>query len=238
MEQKVALEQKRTSKFLVQIHSDGWIFIGGALIVTLILAWTSGWLGLIGAIVTVWVAYFFRNPERITPTREGLVVSPADGIVQAVVASKPPKELELGQGSWTRVSIFLNIFDIHVNRVPIAGKVIKSVYRPGKFFNATLDKASEDNERHALAVETKDKTVVGFVQIDGLIARRIGCDVRENQRVLTGQRYGIIRFGSRVDIYLPKGTSALVVEGQRMIGGETVIADLASKEPARKGEIR
>ena len=238
MEQNVAVDQRPRPKFLAPIHSDGWIFIGGALVITLILAWTSGFFGWIGMIVTAWMAYFFRNPERVTPTREDLVVSPADGVVQSVVTSQPPKELDLGKGTWTRVSIFLNIFDVHVNRIPITGNILKSSYRPGKFFNASLDKASEYNERHSLAVETKDKKVVGFVQIAGLLARRIRCDVKEGQKVMAGQRYGIIRFGSRVDIYLPKGIAPLVIEGQRMIGGETIIADLTSKEAARKGGVR
>ncbi len=232
------MDKQLAKNIIAPIHRDGWMIIAGAVFITLLLAWWSAFFGWIGLIITGWVVYFFRNPERVTPSRDGLVISPSDGIVHKITSTKAPKELELGNETWTRVSIFLNIFDVHVNRIPISGKIVKSFYRHGKFFNASLDKASEHNERQSLAVKTKDGVTIAFVQIAGLIARRIACDVQKNQQVLGGQRYGIIRFGSRVDVFLPKGVNPLVIEGQRMLAGESVIADLTSKESARKGTIR
>lgn len=224
---------------ILPIHREGWFFIAIACAATFILALLSPVLGWVGAAITAWIAYFFRDPERITPLKEGLVISPADGIVSAIVPDiLPPAELELADEPYTRISIFLNIFDVHVNRVPVSGEITKSHYHHGKFFNASLDKASEENERHLLAVKTSKGKVIGFVQIAGLIARRIRCDVALGERVMTGQRYGLIRFGSRVDVYLPEGVQPLVIEGQRMIGGETVIADLNSNEKRRDGAIR
>ena len=227
-----------TQSVLPPIHREGWPFIGLFAVATLVFFTLNHELGLLGVVLTLWCVYFFRDPERLVPTREGLVVSPADGIVSAVVAAQPPKELDLEGEEWTRVSIFLNVFNVHVNRIPFAGKIIKSIYHPGKFINASLDKASEHNERQSLVVETDKGLKIAFVQIAGLIARRIVCDVRLDQAVKTGERYGIIRFGSRADVYLPKGVSPLVVEGQTMIGGETIIADLASDESPRTAEIR
>jgi phosphatidylserine decarboxylase len=224
--------------FTPNIHRDGWIFIAIFAFCALVLSLMAESLGWIGAILTGWCVYFFRDPERVTPVREQLIISPGDGLVQAIVEASPPDEMDLKAGKWLRISIFLSVFDVHVNRVPIGGKIIKSVYHPGKFFNASLDKASEHNERQVLVVETKDKKEIGFVQIAGLIARRIRCDVEEGQEVKTGERFGMIRFGSRVDVYLPKGTAIQVIEGQRVIGGETVIADLTSNEESRKGEYR
>lgn len=222
----------------IRIHPEGWLFIFVAAIITFLLAKASCALGWIGFGLTGWVAYFFRDPQRVTPSRKELVVSPADGIVTFVGSAEPPKELELGKGEWTRVSIFLNVFNVHVNRIPLAGTIIKSHYRPGKFLNATLDKSSEDNERQSFIVESEDKVQIPFVQIAGLIARRIRRDVNEGDVVKTGQRFGLIRFGSRVDVYLPKGVSPLVCMGQIMIAGETVLADLSSKEKQRFGEVR
>jgi phosphatidylserine decarboxylase len=223
---------------LCPIHKDGWLFIAIFAAISLILGLIAESLGWIGAILTGWCVTFFRDPDRVVPLREGLVLSPADGIVSAITTTALPGELGLGKGEWTRISVFLNVFNVHVNRIPIKGKILKSIYHPGKFFNASLDKSSKDNERQLLVVETQDKKHIAFVQIAGLIARRIRCDVREGEQVLSGQRFGMIRFGSRADVYLPKGINPLVVVGQKMVAGETILADLKSKEEPRTGEIR
>lgn len=223
---------------LCPIHKDGWLFIAIFAGISLILGLIADPLGWLGAVLTGWCVTFFRDPDRVVPLREGLVLSPADGVVSAIIKTSAPAELGLGKGEWTRISIFLNVFNVHVNRVPIAGKIVKNIYHPGKFFNATLDKASDDNERQLLVVETPDKKLIPFVQIAGLIARRIRCDVREGDDVLSGQRFGIIRFGSRADVYLPKGVNPLVVIGQKMVAGETILADFQSKEEPRTGEVR
>ncbi len=220
------------------LHREGWVFVSIFFVCTLMLAWVSSFLGWIGLILTGWCAYFFRDPARMTPIRPGLIVSPADGFIQAIARVSPPQELGLQGEGWTRVSVFLSVFDVHINRIPCEGKIIKSVYHHGKFFNASLDKASEHNERQALALEHPDGHQIAFVQIAGLIARRILCHVSEQQSVRAGERFGMIRFGSRVDLYLPQGVAPLVMEGQRVIGGETVMADLESSEPERLGEVR
>jgi phosphatidylserine decarboxylase len=193
------------------------------------------WLGLLAA---AYCAYFFRDPPRVTPTRVGLVIAPADGLVHPIVRAVPPPELELGDAPLTRVSIFLNIFNVHINRVPIDGTVTALSYRPGKFVNAALDKASEDNERMAIKVTTYDGVDLGFVQIAGLVARRIVCNLKADQPVRAGQVFGLIRFGSRMDVYLPEGVAPLVAPYQTAVAGETVIADLQSGEAARQGEER
>jgi len=223
---------------LVPIHRDGWLFVAGFAAVAVILALLWAPLGWVGAILTVWCAYFFRDPPRITPTRAGLVVSPADGIVQMIEAAAPPAELGLGPQPLTRISVFMNVFNVHVNRTPVDGTVANLAYRPGKFFNASLDKASEFNERQAISLRLADGRNLPVVQIAGLVARRIRCDLRQGQAVRTGERFGLIRFGSRVDVYLPDGVAPLVVPGQTTIAGETVIADLATAEAARHGEER
>ena len=223
---------------LCPIHRAGWPFIGVAFAVTVALTLVLPGLAWLAALATVFCVYFFRDPPRVTPQRQGLVISPADGLVTAIEAVPPPAELQLGEHPLTRISIFLSVFDVHVNRVPADGKVTASVYRPGRFFNAALDKASSDNERQSIALETSDGRALAFVQIAGLIARRIICNLADGQRVRAGDRFGLIRFGSRVDVYLPEGTAPLVAVGQRMIGGETVIADLATQEGPRPGEIR
>ncbi|MDP4840234.1 MAG: phosphatidylserine decarboxylase [Alphaproteobacteria bacterium] len=224
---------------LPKIHKEGFLFIGIFLGITLILSLLSSVLGYIGLIFTGWCAYFFRDPDRVVPTREGLIVSPADGVVHAVVEeAETPEEMDLPKGKWTRISIFLNVFNVHVNRVPVGGKIIKSVYHPGKFLNASLDKASKENERQALVVETKTKDIIGFTQIAGLIARRIRCDIREQDEVKTGQRFGLIRFGSRCDVYLPASLAPQVIVGQKTIAGETVLADMSAKDAhPLEGEI-
>lgn len=186
----------------------------------------GGWLFWPGALFTAFCLYFFRNPDRVPPPRPGLVVAPADGRVLAVGPAVPPVELGLGDAARWRVSIFLSVLDVHVNYMPAEARVTRICYRHGKYLNASLDKASEDNERNALALVLPDGRDMAVVQIAGLIARRILCHVREGDRVQAGERFGIIRFGSRTDLYLPPGVRPIVVEGQTMIGAETVIAEL------------
>lgn len=220
------------------IHRAGWPFIGIALVAAVLLGllWEPlFWLGLLAA---GYCAYFFRDPPRVTPTRVGLVIAPADGMVQPVRRAVPPPELELGDQPLTRISIFLNIFNVHINRIPLDGTITALAYRPGKFVNAAFDKASEENERMALKVTSYDGVDVGFVQIAGLVARRIVCNVKLDEPVRAGQVFGLIRFGSRLDIYLPEGVAPLVAAYQTTIAGETVIADLQSGETARQGEER
>jgi phosphatidylserine decarboxylase len=220
------------------IHPEGWRFIPLFAAGTLLLFWLWSPLGWLGVVLTLWCAFFFRNPDRITPSRDGLMVSPADGVVQMIVAAPPPLELAMGDAPMTRISVFMNVFNVHVNRIPIGGKVLKRIYSPGKFFNASLDKASVFNERMAIRLEIADGRDIAFVQIAGLVARRIRCDLGEGQQVRTGERFGLIRFGSRVDIYLPEGIQPLVIVGQTTVAGETVLADLTALEPARQGEAR
>lgn len=222
----------------VPIHPEGWRFIPLFAAAALLLFWLWQPLGWLGVIATLWCAFFFRNPPRVTPTREGLVVSPADGVVQMIVAAPPPLELAMGDAPLTRVSIFMNVFNVHVNRAPFGGKVLRRVYSPGKFFNAALDKASVFNERMAVRLGLEDGREMAFVQIAGLVARRIRCDLAEGQHLRTGERFGLIRFGSRVDVYLPAGTAPLVVVGQTTIAGETILADFTSGESERQGETR
>ncbi len=220
-------------------HREGHKFILGFGFVT-ILFYLLGMdlLGVLGLILTIWCAYFFRDPERVTPTKEGLVISPADGVVQSVCEAVPPQELEMGDEPRTRVSVFMNVFDVHVNRIPIDGTIIKQVYTPGKFLNASLEKASVDNERHALLLKSRSGREIAFVQIAGLVARRILCWADDGREYRAGERFGLIRFGSRVDVYLPKGVHAMVCVGQRAVAGETVIANEKTKERDREGEIR
>ncbi len=222
---------------LVPVNPAGRPFIGGFALAALLLWMISGFLGILGLIATLWCIYFFRDPDRYTPVRGGLIVSGADGVVSAVEPAAPPAELGLPDRPLTRISVFLNVFDVHVNRLPIDGTIGAVRYRPGKFLNAALDKASEDNERNAVRIDTPDGAVV-VVQIAGLIARRIKCWIREGEAAKAGARFGLIRFGSRVDVDLPAGVAALVAPGQRCIAGETVIADLRAQEPARLVEVR
>ena len=221
---------------LAPIHPQGFPFIGGFALASLILflVWTP--LGWIGTLATAWCAYFFRDPIRVTPLREGLVVSPADGRVSRVVNAVPPPELGLSERPLPRISIFMSVFDCHVNRSPMSGRIERMVYRAGKFINADLDKASEDNERNALVIATA-RVRIGVVQIAGLVARRIVPFVQEGQTVAAGDRIGMIRFGSRLDVYLPEGTRALVAEGQTAIAGETVLADLAATDAGRSYRV-
>jgi phosphatidylserine decarboxylase len=212
---------------LVPVHREGYPFIGTFALASLILFLLWSPLGWIGTMLTIWCALFFRDPIRVTPVREGIVVSPADGRVAA-----PPPELGLGERPLPRVSIFMNVFNCHVNRSPVGGRIDEIVYRAGAFVSADLDKASEDNERNSFVIST-GATRVGVVQIAGLVARRIVCFVRKGATVGAGERIGMIRFGSRVDVYLPEGARPLVAEGQTAIAGETVIADLRSGDRDR-----
>src|SRR5215470_17488019 len=218
---------------LSPIHPEGYPFVGAVALVALILLWLWPPLGWLAVVATLWCAYFFRDPRRVTPKRDGMLVSPADGTVSRVAEVVPPKELGLGERPLIRVSIFMSVFNCHVNRSPLAGRIERMVYRKGAFLSADLDKASEDNERNMLVITTPGATRVGVIQIAGLVARRIVPFVREGDVVAAGQRIGMIRFGSRVDIFLPPGVPALVGEGQTAIAGETVIADLRVAEPAR-----
>jgi phosphatidylserine decarboxylase len=213
---------------LTPIHREGYPFIAGFAVATLVLFWLWPPLGWLGVIATSWCVYFFRDPSRITPIRDGIVVAPADGRVSQVVSAVPPRELELGERPLPRVSIFMSVFDCHINRSPVAGRIERIVYRAGKFISADLDKASEDNERNAFVIVTGSGQRLAVIQIAGLIARRIVCFAREGDSLGAGQRIGMIRFGSRVDVYLPEGTRVLAGEGQIAIAGETLIADVAA----------
>ena len=220
------------------VHREGYPFIAIFAVVTALLAWVDISLGWVGIIATGWCVYFFRDPHRVTPIRPGLIVSTGDGRVLSVGPAAPPEELGMGSEPRTRIGVFLSTFDVHVNRVPADGVIKTLAYRPGRFLNASLDKASVDNERMAARLTMADGRELAFVQIAGLIARRIRCTLKEGQMVRSGERYGLIRFGSRVDLYLPAGATPLVIVGQRVIGGETIMADLASPEPQRAGEVR
>ena len=226
------------STFVKPMHREGYKFVAIFAAVTLVLFLIWEPLGWIGVGLTVWSYYFFPHPDRVTPLREGLVVSPADGVVSLIEPAVPPEELGLGPQPMMRVSVFMNVFNCHVNRAPVPGTITRIAYRPGKFLNASLDKASVDNERNALLIRMADGRDVAVVQIAGLVARRILCETTEGSTMQTGQRFGMIRFGSRVDVYLPEGVNPLVCLGQGTIAGETVLADMASAEPRRLGMVR
>jgi phosphatidylserine decarboxylase len=219
---------------LAPVHRDGHKFVAIGLVVTLLLFWIWPPAGWVAALITAWVIYFFRDPDRVTPLRDGLIVAPGDGRISAIERVRPPAELDLGTDERIRISIFLSVFDVHIQRAPLAGRIIRSIYIPGTFLNAALDKASEENERRAIVIENSAGVRVGVVQIAGLVARRIVTFVAEGESVGAGERFGLIRFGSRVDTYLPVGATALVAVGQRAIGGETVFADLKSTEAERE----
>lgn len=224
---------------LIPPHPAGIPFIIGGVIVTIVFFTFSEFLGTLALAFTALCIYFFRDPERVTPQKSSLLLAPADGTISSIVNDVSlPAELAGGDdGRYTRISTFLSVLDVHVQRVPVSGKVIRKVYSPGKFLNADLDKASEDNERCSLLIETPAGQKVCVVQIAGLIARRILNDAREDQDVKAGARYGIIRFGSRLDLYIPEGVSPLVCVGQKAIGGETVFADIDGDEQPRTGSV-
>ena len=217
---------------LSPIHPQGYPFIGGFALASLILFLIWAPLGWIGTVATLWCAYFFRDPPRVTPVRDGIVVAPADGRISQITNALPPSELGLSDRPLPRISIFMSVFDCHVNRSPVSGRVERVVYRPGKFLSADLDKASEDNERNAFVIASPGFRI-GVIQIAGLVARRIVPFSREGDLVAAGQRIGMIRFGSRVDVYLPEGSRALAAEGQIAIAGETVLADLKAVDASR-----
>ena len=214
------------------IHQEGYPFIGGFALVSLILFWIFSPLGWIGVVLTIWCALFFRDPVRVTPVRDGIVVAPADGRISMITQALPPAELGLGDRPLPRISIFMSVFNCQVNGSPLVGRIVRIAYRPGVFINAELDKASEDNERNSLVISTPNGRI-GVIQIAGLVARRIVSFVREGQSIGAGERFGLIRFGSRLDVYLPDGTKALVAEGQTAIAGETVLADFRLNEVGR-----
>ncbi len=224
----------------VPLHRDGYLFIAVFAITSLLLGLLWNPLGWIGLVATAWCVYFFRNPVRVSPADMNLILSPADGLIERIEPAHLPAELGATTGPRTRISIFLSVFDVHVNRVPATGTVARLHYNPGKFLSATLDKSSDENERQVCVVTTENGQEIIFVQIAGLIARRIVCELSEGQKVRAGEVFGIIRFGSRVDIYLPEGVESLALEGQRAIGGETVLADLgnARKSPRKSAKTK
>ena len=217
---------------LTPVHKEGYVFIAIFAVATLVLAWLWQPLGWIGFFLTLWCVYFFRDPRRVTPVDANLVVSPADGIVSSIGFFVPPPELGLGAEPMQRISVFMSVFDCHVNRMPVAGRVAKVAYKAGLFLNADLDKASEDNERNSLIIET-ERGRFGVVQIAGLVARRIVCFTKAGETLGVGERFGLIRFGSRVDVYFPEGVRPLVALGTKAIAGETVLADFETSGATR-----
>ena len=212
--------------FIKPMHPEGKRFVAVFAVVALILFVIWEPLGWIGVGLTIWCYYFFRDPERVVPDAPGLVVSPADGVVSLIERAVPPPELGLSDTPLMRVSVFMSVFNCHINRAPVAGRVTRVAYKPGKFLNASLDKASEDNERNSLILEMEDGRTLGVTQIAGLVAWRILCFTEDGAPLRRGERFGLIRFGSRLDVYLPEGVVPEVALGQTMIAGESVIARL------------
>ena len=220
----------------IPIHREGWRFIAPAVLVNAALLWLYLPLGLVCLPFTIWCVAFFRDPERVTPKGAGLVISPADGKLLPVISAVPPAELEMGDTPRLRLSIFMNVFNVHVNRMPVDGRVIALNYKAGRFFNASFDKASIHNERMAIRVEPEENQDGGglaVIQIAGLVARRIKCDLVRGQKMRRGERFGIIRFGSRLDVYLPPGSAVKVAAGAHVKAGETVLATLPQKDDVR-----
>lgn len=228
---------KMRDTFIKPMHPEGRRFVAIFAAATVVLALIWEPLGWVGLGLTVWCYYFFRDPKRATPTRDGLIISPADGIVSLIEKAVPPAELGMSDAPLTRVSVFMSVFNCHVNRAPIGGEVKSIAYRPGKFFNASLDKASADNERNSLCIKMTDGRELAVVQIAGLVARRIVCFTEVGASLKTGERFGLIRFGSRLDVYLPDGVHPMVNLGQTMVAGETVLADLTSTEGPRTARV-
>ncbi|MEQ6203447.1 phosphatidylserine decarboxylase [Sulfitobacter sp. HNIBRBA2951] len=220
----------------VPMHKEGRKFVAAFAAISVVLGLIWDPLFWIGAGLTVWCYYFFRDPVRIIPQQEGLVISPADGVVSLIEDVVPPADMGLGDAPLTRVSVFMNVFNCHVNRAPVAGKVVEVVYHHGKFLNASLDKASVHNERNSVTLETANGTRIGVVQIAGLVARRIVCFVKPDDHLGAGRRFGLIRFGSRLDVYLPQGIAPLVAVGQTAVAGETILADLKGTQTALQGQ--
>jgi phosphatidylserine decarboxylase len=230
------------TSMLVPIHSAGIPFIAIFAILTLIIGWFWNPLYFFGLVLTLWCIYFFRNPVRVTPVLSGtnknnLIISPADGRVIEIAPITPDEEIGLPVGNWTRVCVFMNVFDVHINRSPMLGKVFYKNYIPGSFFNASLDKASSENERLILGMDTENGKKIAFVQIAGLVARRIICDVDIGSSLKAGEVFGLIRFGSRVDIYFPSDVSIMVLKGQKMIAGETIIGDFTKSTKSVKNNL-
>jgi phosphatidylserine decarboxylase len=224
-------------KTMVPIHREGWPFIAAFALATFVLGLFSNLLFWLGVGLTLWCVYFFRDPQRVTPTDDRFVISPADGIISAVGPALAPRELGLGEVEMMRISVFMNVFSCHVNRAPVRGRIDKIAYKPGKFFNADLDKASSENERNGLVIDGPNGKIA-VVQIAGLIARRIVCWADEGASIGVGERFGLIRFGSRVDVFLPNEASVRVSAGQTAIAGETILAAFTSEPAAalyRKG---
>ncbi len=222
--------------FLKPMHPEGYKFVAIFALIAAALMWLWQPLGWVGIGLTVWCYYFFRDPKRTVPQDSDLILSPADGVISLIERAVPPPELGMPPDALMRVSVFMNVFNCHVNRAPVTGKITAIAYRPGKFFNASLDKASVDNERNALAIRMTDGRQIVVVQIAGLVARRIMCWAKANDAIAAGERFGLIRFGSRLDVYLPDGVAPLVALGQTMVAGESVIADLRQSAP-RAGRI-
>ena len=227
------------TSMLVPIHSAGIPFIAIFAILTVIMGWFWSPLYFFGLVLTFWCIYFFRNPVRVTPILSGtnknnLIISPADGRVIEISKITPDEEIGLPVGNWTRVCVFMNVFDVHVNRSPMLGKIFYKNYIPGSFFNASLDKASSENERLILGMETENGKKIAFVQIAGFVARRIICDVGIGSLLKAGEVFGLIRFGSRVDIYFQSDVSVMVLKGQKMIAGETIIGDFTKSSKSVK----
>lgn len=220
---------------LAPVHRAGWPFVAAGLALALVGVLLADWLVAVALVLTAWIAYFFRDPARVTPDDEDVVVSPADGKILAVGPRVPPPELELGDAPRTCISVFLSVFDVHINRAPVSGRITTLAYRKGKFVNAALDKASEENERQTLGIATARGEVIGVALIAGLVARRIVRFVEAGQAVRAGERIALIRFGSRCDVYLPDGMTPLVLVGQRAVGGETVLADRLRNRPPGEG---
>lgn len=216
--------------FIKPMHKEGIKFVSIFAAVTVVLFLLSDFLGWIGVVLTIWCYYFFRDPERVTPQRDGLIISPADGVVSLIEPAVPPAELGMPDAALTRVSVFMSVFNCHINRAPIAGEITAIAYRPGKFLSAELDKASDDNERNSLRIRMQDGRDLAVVQIAGLVARRIVCFVDPGAVMRTGERFGLIRFGSRLDVYFPDGVEPRVEVGQTMIAGETVLAELPGQD--------
>ncbi len=222
-------------KALVPIHKEGYPFIAAFLVAAIILGWLWDPLFWIGLGLTLWCTMFFRDPVRVTPVSDDLVIAPADGRVSAIGLAVPPRETGLGDVQMQRISIFMNVFNCHVNRAPMRGRIAVIVHKPGAFLNADLDKASTENERNSLVIETA-RGELGVVQVAGLVARRIVCWSRENDQIGAGERFGLIRFGSRLDVYLPRGAAVMVSLGQTTIAGESIIArfDGAASAPVTR----
>lgn len=235
--QKSSVDLSWKRFLLPPIHLEGWRFVSVFFSVSVLMWVLFEPLGVVCFALTAWCYFFFRDPIRAVPEGESLILSPADGIVSKISEVVPPKELDIGEEPMTKVSIFMSVFSVHVNRAPMAGKITKMFYRPGAFVDVSLDKESENNERQEIAMETVTGHKIAFVQIAGLVARRILTFIKEGDQIKAGERFGLIRFGSRLDVYIPKGVAINVLEGQTAIAGETILADICVLDESRKGAL-